>query len=351
MPPPSLVNKREQVLLVRGKRYRVMKLLGKGGSSRVYEAFDEEKNTVVAIKRVDLSDVDEAQRAGFVNEINLLHKLQGEDRIIKLYDYEKVVGEEEDLLYVVMEKGDTDLASLIKKYTMKKEMTPAMIKHYWSEMLHAVAVIHKRGVIHKDLKPANFMLVAGTLKLIDFGIASSIQSDKTSITIDNQVGTFNYMSPESIQDLNGPQFDRQGNRKPCVKISFKTDVWSLGCILYHLTYGKLPFADIKYPLMKLQAITNNDHQIPFPSLPDLDPRLVVVIKSCLERDVRSRASVEQLLTHSFLREEASTVSAQSAASNPAVNSLRMLEALEGVLSPNTFKKTKEGFRLVSQLEK
>ena len=62
MPPPR--SSKEQVLVVRGKRYRVMKLLGKGGSSRVYEALDEEKNIVVAIKRVDLSDVDEAQKAG-----------------------------------------------------------------------------------------------------------------------------------------------------------------------------------------------------------------------------------------------------------------------------------------------
>ena len=62
MPPPR--SSKELVLVVRGKRYRVMKLLGKGGSSRVYEALDEEKNIVVAIKRVDLSDVEEAQRAG-----------------------------------------------------------------------------------------------------------------------------------------------------------------------------------------------------------------------------------------------------------------------------------------------
>ena len=66
MPPPSNNKSKEQILIVNGKRYRVMKLLGKGGSSRVYEAFDEEKNTVVAIKRVDLSDVDEAQKAGCV---------------------------------------------------------------------------------------------------------------------------------------------------------------------------------------------------------------------------------------------------------------------------------------------
>ena len=67
-----------------------MKLLGKGGSSRVYEAFDDERKSVVAIKRVDLSDADEAAVVGYVNEINVLNKLQGEDRIVKLYDYEKV---------------------------------------------------------------------------------------------------------------------------------------------------------------------------------------------------------------------------------------------------------------------
>ena len=65
MPPPR--STKEQFLVVRGKRYRVMKLLVKGGSSRVYEALDEEKDMVVAIKRVDLSDVEEAQRAGIVS--------------------------------------------------------------------------------------------------------------------------------------------------------------------------------------------------------------------------------------------------------------------------------------------
>ena len=63
MPPPRSTAK-DQVLVVRGKRYKVMKLLGKGGSSRVYEAFDEEKNIVVAIKRVELADADESQREG-----------------------------------------------------------------------------------------------------------------------------------------------------------------------------------------------------------------------------------------------------------------------------------------------
>ena len=144
----------------------------------------------------------------------------------------------------------------------------------------------------QDLKPANFLLVAGRLKLIDFGIASAVMSDKTSVMIDNQMGTFNFMSPESIQDLNPPQ-----SGKPRIKISFKSDVWSLGCILYNLTYGKMPFGDIKHPLMKLQAIQDTKHQIPFPPLEKEDKVLTSLIKSCLVRDPAIRPSIVQLLQH------------------------------------------------------
>ena len=336
MLPPAPVRSSDQYLEVRGKKYTVMKLLGKGGSSRVYEAFDEEKKIVVAIKRVDLSQADEAQTEGYVNEIEMLRRLQGEDRIVKLYDHEKV--DSEEMLYVIMEKGDTDLASLLKKYSSKQEITPAMIKHYWTEMLHAVSVIHKRGIIHKDLKPANFLLVAGRLKLIDFGIASSVQSDMTSVCIDSQMGTFNYMSPESIQDLNGPRYDAGGNRKPCIKISFKSDVWSLGCILYQLVYGKMPFGDVKHPLMKLQAITNTEHPIPFPELPSSDPSLILVIKSCLKRDPKLRPSIEELLGHAYVTGEQLKDDKQL----DHLSAVKMLAALEGVLSPETFNKTREG---------
>merc|ERR1719370_631360 len=84
MPPPSMAisqQAKEQILMIRGKRYRVMKLLGKGGSSRVYEAFDELRNQVVAIKRVNLEEADEETTRGYINEIGMLEKLQGEDRI------------------------------------------------------------------------------------------------------------------------------------------------------------------------------------------------------------------------------------------------------------------------------
>jgi len=307
--------------------------LGKGGSSRVYEAFDETKAKVVAIKRVDLSDADEAQTAGYVNEINMLERLQNEERIVKLFDYETV--ESEDLLYVVMEKGDTDLQSLLKKYSSRRELTPAMIKHYWTEMLHAVSVIHRHGIIHKDLKPANFLLVAGQLKLIDFGIASAVQSDKTSIFIDTQTGTFNFMSPESVEDLSGPQLDNAGgSRKPCIRISVKSDVWSLGCILYQLIYGKLPFGDIKHPLMKIKAILDKEHEIAFPALEDDDHILIPLMKSCLQRDPKARPAIAELLEHPYVTGEQVV--------DPKMDRLKALELLKDVLSPNTLCRTRAG---------
>ncbi|KAK8379158.1 hypothetical protein O3P69_019181 [Scylla paramamosain] len=108
-------------------------------------------------------------------------------------------------------------------------------------MLRAVHQIHQHGIIHCDLKPANFLIVDNTVKLIDFGIASSIPNDMTSVVKDSQAGTFNYMSPESLLDIHsGPIVNNCVKGKPAIKIKVKSDVWSLGCILYNFTYGRTP---------------------------------------------------------------------------------------------------------------
>ncbi|KFM81534.1 Dual specificity protein kinase Ttk, partial [Stegodyphus mimosarum] len=171
-----------------------------------------------------------------------------------------------------------------------------MIKFYWGQMLEAVADIHKYGIIHSDLKPANFLLVAGNLKLIDFGIAASVPDDMTSTFRDTQVGTLNFISPEAITQL-----QPSNSKQICFKVGVKSDVWSLGCILYYLVYNVPPFHNCKTLMQKVHAITNPSYEISFPEIPD--KLLLDVLKSCLKRNVKERASVEELLKHPYLNDD------------------------------------------------
>ncbi|KAI8594769.1 kinase-like domain-containing protein, partial [Dissophora ornata] len=133
-------------------------------------------------------------------------------------------------------------------------------------MLEAVQVIHNEKIVHTDLKPANFLLVEGSLKLIDFGIANAIANDTTNIHREGHQGTANYMAPEAI----GTNPGASGSRK----LGRASDVWSLGCILYQMVYGKTPFSDIINIFTKMSAITNPDHRIAFPetTLSPLQPK-------------------------------------------------------------------------------
>lgn len=101
-------------------------------------------------------------------------------------------------LLVVLEKGVTDLAKIIKRL-VHQQLPLHKLMYYWMEMLHAVQQIHKQGIVHCDLKPSNFIMdQEGTIKLIDFGISCSIQNDMTSAVKHVAEGSLNYISPESV---------------------------------------------------------------------------------------------------------------------------------------------------------
>ncbi|XP_040565453.1 dual specificity protein kinase TTK [Lepeophtheirus salmonis] len=275
-----------KLLTVNNKMYKPLKVLGKGGSSQVLEVIDTQ-GSLRAVKVVDMCGNDDEIKNSFLNEIKVLEKLQCYNRVIKMYDYQYC--KQEAKLYVVMEKGETDLGSILRN-----ELSDTKIKFYWEEMLNVVKIIHEAGIIHSDLKPANFLLVSGMLKIIDFGISTSIQSDHTSVITNSLGGTCNFMSPEAIQGIDSDV------GSPKVKISFKSDVWSLGCILYLMAYGKTPFYDIKAQYKKCQAIVDPNHKIPFPEH-SKDGRLVGIISSCLNRDPQQRPTVDELLSHDYLK--------------------------------------------------
>lgn len=109
-----------------------------------------------------------------------------------------------------MELGESDLNKVLKAY--QSDIPLSRIISYWHQMLTAVKCIHDNGVIHSDLKPANFLLVNGRLKLIDFGIASNISMDATSVIKFSQTGTLNYISPEALIDVSTESTPEKKNK-------------------------------------------------------------------------------------------------------------------------------------------
>uniref|UniRef100_A0A914HG33 Protein kinase domain-containing protein n=1 Tax=Globodera rostochiensis TaxID=31243 RepID=A0A914HG33_GLORO len=262
-------------LIVNGKGYSVLSTLGKGGSSVVYQAFSECHKRCVAIKCVDLSSADAT--------------LQDSPNVIRVFDFEK----RKNKMFVVMECGDIDLATFMHKRS--KEIDAKFVKYHWQEMLKCVKVIHDKNIVHSDLKPANFLFVGASLKLIDFGIASNIPSNKTSVMKEIQVGTLSYMSPEAII---GSYIDNNG--VTIYKVPLKSDVWSLGCILYAMVYGRTPFQHLTNQMAKITAISSERHTIEFPKLHD--HFLLDVLKKCLVREFRNRATIDELLAHQYMKD-------------------------------------------------
>ncbi|XP_059483636.1 dual specificity protein kinase TTK isoform X2 [Neocloeon triangulifer] len=271
--------------------YRKGERLGKGGSSEVFQVFRMSDDSEFALKIVCLKESDEATKKGFLNEISLLARMQGCERVIQLIDFE--LCEDKEVLFVIMEKGVRDLSALLKDRAKRKDMRVSTVEAFWKDMVAAVAAIHEQGIIHSDLKPANFLLFGEVgfhqLKLIDFGIASSIQTDMTSVIKEHPAGTFNYMSPEALQGTN-------------VKINFKSDIWSLGCILYCLLYGVTPFQHIKNYQQKTAAICDPNHVIQFPErspnmLEDglIPLPLLETVQLCLSHNPADRPSAKDLL--------------------------------------------------------
>uniref|UniRef100_A0A8C5FVR1 Ttk protein kinase n=1 Tax=Gadus morhua TaxID=8049 RepID=A0A8C5FVR1_GADMO len=285
--------------------------------SMVYQALDHKKQ-LYAVKCVNLEEADPQTVESYKNEIEHLMRLQQfSDQIIKLYDYEIT----DRYIYMLMECGNLDLNTWLRN---RKKVLPLERKYYWKNMLEAVHTIHSHGIIHSDLKPANFVIVNASLKLIDFGIANSIQPDVTSIMKDSPVGTLNYMPPEAIKDTSSQP------GKASSKISPKGDVWSLGCILYCMTYRRTPFQSITNQIAKLQAIMDPSHKIEFPDIAERD--LQDVLKRCLVRNPRERISIAELLEHAYLQLD-SQPSPETRLPNSDLE--RILTDLAALNSPNS----------------
>lgn len=307
----SQARKKRNYISVNGKLFTRMDCIGRGGSSKVYRVMAENFK-VFALKRVTLEDQDDAAIRGYKGEIDLLKKLENVERVVRLFDWE--LNHERQTLSVLMEMGESDLNRVLTQRLNVEDasLDITFTRYFWKEMLECVQAVHAYDIVHSDLKPANFLLLQGKLKLIDFGISNAIQDNTVNVHREQHIGTPNYMSPEALVDSNATS-GLPASVGKMMKLGKPSDVWSLGCILYQMVYGKPPFAHIANQMQRIMAIPNPRHVIDFPEhgvggvlLPS---GLRKTLRRCLNREASQRPTVEELLgpTDPFLNPEAALV--------------------------------------------
>jgi serine/threonine-protein kinase len=253
-------------------RYEVDKELGKGAMGVVYLGRDPKINRVVAIKTMALSqefeadEIDEVKER-FFREAETAGRLN-HPHIVTIFD----AGEEHDLAYIAMEflKGE-DLA----KFTKPENLLPvSSIMDIVSKAADALDYAHGENVVHRDIKPANIMyeVESNGVKLTDFGIARITDSSKTKTGM--VLGTPSYMSPEQLAGK---------------KVDGRSDLFSLGVMLYQLLTGQLPFQGDSMATLMFK-IANEPHPDPTTLRSDLPPCLKSIIDRALAKSPNDRYS-------------------------------------------------------------
>jgi serine/threonine protein kinase/class 3 adenylate cyclase len=263
--PFAATNPREQPLPPQLGRFRLTDKIGEGGMGVVYRAEDTINGSVVAIKVLN---------AALAANPRALRRFEKEARMLAFVRSPNVanlleVNEDAGIHYLAMEfvAGRTLSALLAERGKLDESSALSMI----ADVCRALAEAHRRGVVHRDIKPDNILLAedpasgATVVKLTDFGLARQVeQSESLDLTRENVVGTPLYMAPE--QGLGGGQIDA------------RTDVYALGATLFHLLAGEPPFLG-ESPAAVLRMHAND----PLPSIQRLNPAISDGASRLIER--------------------------------------------------------------------
>jgi len=241
-------------------RYEISGELGRGAMGIVYKGEDPTIRRAVAIKTLRLSEFDEteladikerffreAESAGLLNHPN----------IVSIYD----AGEEHDLAYIAMEYlNGEDLV----KFTKKESLLPLRdVLNIITQVAGALDYAHSKDVVHRDIKPANIMLLKDTthIKVTDFGIARITSSSKTKTGV--VLGTPSYMSPEQVSGK---------------KIDGRSDIFSLGVVMYEMLTGQKPFVSEDITSLMFQ-IAKEAHT----SIRKINPKIPPIVEKIVDK--------------------------------------------------------------------
>ena len=246
--------------------YHILDVLGHGGMGVVYRAHDERLDRDVALKVLSQGSLgDETARKRLRREALLLSKLS-HPHICTIFDFDSQDGV--DFLVMELVSGESLAARLRRGALSESEILPIGI-----QIAEALDEAHQQGVVHRDLKPGNVMIMTrGAVKVLDFGIARSVEQE--SVTMDNLTGTgmiagtLPYMAPELFQ---GSDADA------------RTDIYAWGAVAYELATGVRPFAQ-STPASLVQAILHQPPTPPTTLVPELSPGFEDVILKALQKD-------------------------------------------------------------------
>jgi TolB-like protein/predicted Ser/Thr protein kinase len=260
-------------------RFQIVRLLGRGGMGTVYLARDQRLGRHVALKVLNAEDLgSDDRRARFLREARTAAAVRHQN-VATIYE----VGETTDgMPFLVMEycEGET-----LSQRIRRKPLDAAEFLGIARQLASGVAAAHETGIVHRDLKTANVILEpSGVVKILDFGLAKSLQRSATPTRIDSSNGHFfgslHYVSPEQAR---GAQADA------------RSDLFSIGVVLYQMATGQLPF-NSEAPLVVLEKIRDAEPEPFMPLDPALPGAVAKIIGRLLQKEPSDRyASARDLL--------------------------------------------------------
>ncbi|MBP3448639.1 MAG: Stk1 family PASTA domain-containing Ser/Thr kinase [Clostridia bacterium] len=252
---------------VLGNRYELLELIGTGGMSRVYKAKCRMLNRFVAVKILkEEYNADKEFVKRFYIESQSAASLSSTN-IVSVYD----VGQEANTYYIVMEyvEGAT-LKEVIKENGV---LAWNVALNFSLQILSALECAHRNGIVHRDIKPQNIIVTnEGILKVTDFGIARAVNGDETKKIEQDVLGSVHYISPEQAKGF---------------MIDARSDLYSLGIVMYEMLTGKLPYDGTNAVSVALMHLNSEPRSIKDLNI-SVPNALVQMVNKAMQRDVVNR---------------------------------------------------------------